>query len=51
MKTARKSSIEISKINEIRLRSLGKMGDSFDSVIESLLEHSDSCDNFWSDRT
>ena len=44
------------EINEIRdetkarLRNLGKMGDTYDSVIISLIEHAENCDQFWSDR-
>jgi len=46
-----KTTIIVSSQTKTLLQKLGNMGDSFDSVISSLLKHSDKCDSFWSDRT
>jgi len=46
-----KTTIVVSKKTKQQLQKLGNIGDSFDSVISSLLKHSDKCDSFWSDRT
>jgi transcriptional regulator len=47
---SQKTTIVVSKKTKSQLQKLGKIGDSFDSVIISLLAHSDKCDSFWSDR-
>ena len=44
------SRITISRQTKAQLQRLGKIGDSYESVIVSLLQHSDTCDSFWSDR-
>lgn len=51
MNQTQKTTIIVSKKTKLQLQKLGNIGDSFDSVIISLLEHSDKCDQFWSDRT
>ena len=33
-----------------KLSKLGSMHDDYDSIINELIEHSDMCDSFWSDR-
>jgi len=45
-----KTSIVVSRKTKLQLKKLGNIGDSFDSVIASLLKHSEKCDSFWSDR-
>ena len=42
--------ITVSKKTKFQLQKLGNIGDSFDSVIVSMLKHTDKCDSFWSDR-
>jgi len=51
MKRNQKTTIDVSKKIKLQLQKLGNIGDSFDSVISSLLKHSDKCDSFWSNRT
>ena len=51
MRHNQKETIIVSKKTKQQLQKLGNIGDSFDSVIVSLLKHSDKCDQFWSDRT
>jgi len=51
MKTTQETTIDVSKKTKLQLQKLGNIGDSFDSVISSLLKHSDKCDSFWSNRT
>ncbi len=51
MNQTQKTTIPVSKKTKLQLQKLGNIGDSFDSVISSLLKHSDKCDSFWSDRT
>ena len=41
------TNIRISKKTKSQLEKLGKMRDTYDSVIVSLLEHTDKCDSFW----
>jgi len=48
--TKSQTKITISKKTKSQLKKLGRMGDTFDSVIVSLLDHSNKCDSFWSDR-
>ena len=51
MKITQETTIDVSKKTKLQLQKLGNIGDSFDSVISSLLKHSDKCDSFWSNRT
>lgn len=50
MHNSQKTTIGVSRKTKLQLQKLGNIGDSFDSVIISLLAHSDKCDSFWSDR-
>jgi len=51
MNKTHKTTIVVSQKTKSQLGKLGNIGDSFDSVITSLLEHSDKCDYFWENRT
>ena len=51
MKTTQETTIDVSTKTKLQLQKLGNIGDSFDSVISSLLKHADKCDSFWSNRT
>lgn len=51
MSINRKTTIIVSQKTKLQLEKLGNMQDTFDSVIVSLLNHTDRCDSFWSDRT
>ena len=50
MAKPQKTSIVVSRKTKLQLQKLGNIGDSFDSVIISLLKHVDKCDKFWNDR-
>jgi hypothetical protein len=42
--------IKIKSTTKEKLSKLGSMHDDYDSIINELIEHSDMCDSFWSDR-
>ena len=50
MQETQKTTVIVSRKTKLQLQKLGNIGDSFDSVIISLLKHVDKCDSFWSDR-
>jgi len=49
--TKSQNKITVSRKTKLQLQKLGNIGDSYESVIVTLLQHSDTCDSFWSDRT
>ena len=47
MRKAKETTIVVSKKTKSQLEKLGNMRDTHDSVIVSLLAHTDKCDSFW----
>ena len=45
-----KTVIVVSKKTKSQLEKLGNMRDTYDSVIVSLLEHTDKCNSFWGEK-
>lgn len=55
MEDPRKSALSITRIElknktKRRLLTFGKKGQSFDLLINEILDHVDSCDRWWEDR-
>ena len=44
------SSIKVQESTKKRLIKLGDLSSTYDSVINDLIDHVDSCDIFWEDR-
>ena len=50
LSSSQRTAIVVNRKTKSQLQKLGSIGDTFDSVIISLLKHVDKCDTFWSDR-
>ena len=50
MTKIQKTTIVVSKKTKSQLEKLGNMRDTYDSVIVSLLEHTDKCNSFWGEK-
>jgi len=45
-----KSTIQLKKSTISRLQKYGFLGDSYEDVVNNMLEHLEKCDKYWSDR-
>jgi len=43
------TTIQLKRSTRDHLASIGKMDQSFDSLIDEVLKHIENCDRFWSD--
>ena len=50
MTQTRKTTIVVSKKTKSQLEKLGNMLDTHDSVIVSLLAHTENCDSYWGNK-
>ncbi len=42
--------LNLKEHTKTRLTKLGNLGSTFDSVVNEILDHVESCDKFWSDK-
>lgn len=45
-----KSTIQLKKSTISRLKKHGFLGESYENVVNNMLEHMEKCDRYWSDR-